>query len=89
MGPLAWIAEDVGRCLDAALKALASGQASVAAAALHQAAGALELAGNGGVARVVTAIEALARRDGTAAAAAMRRDISDGASYLLANAEFC
>jgi DNA-binding GntR family transcriptional regulator len=34
-------------------------------------------------------VEALARRDGTAAAAAMRRDISDGASYLLANAEFC
>jgi chemosensory pili system protein ChpA (sensor histidine kinase/response regulator) len=65
MGPLAWIAEDVGRCLDAALKALASGQASVAAAALHQAAGALELAGNGGVARVVTAIEALARHQAT------------------------
>ncbi len=60
MGPLAWIAEDVGRCLDAALKALASGQASVAAVALHQAAGALELAGSGGVARVVTAIEAVA-----------------------------
>ena len=61
LGPLAWIADDVRRCLEVGFKALASGQASDAVLPLHQAAGALELAGSAGVARVVGAMEAMAR----------------------------
>ena len=64
LGPLTWVLEDVRRCLDQAARAVAAGQPAQAEAPLHQAAGALEMAGHpgaSGAARVVNAMELLAR----------------------------
>jgi chemosensory pili system protein ChpA (sensor histidine kinase/response regulator) len=64
LGPLTWVVDDVRRCLEQAAKAVATGQPALAEAPLHQAAGAIEMAGSSGasgVARVVGAMELLAR----------------------------